>query len=167
MHGFRVQDLLPLCKWFKSVKCSLESVHHFHVGTRSLSALLQRPGLMDDLNDVFTKLFLELAAGWFSIATRVAIKHSHGCRFLRDDFCQVGIALADVHQNQRHNQPIENHHSLLHCAAEARIGIMNAQHWQDAAEDNTQPDSPKKTQEPDDDRPSNEQRSVEKKFKHG
>jgi len=122
---------------------------------------------MDDLNDVFTKLFLELAAGWFSIATHVAIKHSHGGRFLRDDLCQVGIALPDVHQNQRYNQPIENHHSLLHCAAEAGIRIMNPQLWQDAAADYPQPNHPKQTQGPDDERSGNEQRSVEKKFKHG
>src|SRR5215468_2984258 len=128
-----------------------------------LSALLQRPGLMDDLNDVFTKLFLQLAEGWFSIATHVAIKHSHSGRFLRDDLCQFGIALPDVHQNQRYNQPIENHHSLLHCAAEAGIRIMNPQLWQDAAADYPQPNHPKQTQGPDDERSGNEQ----KKFKHG
>jgi len=44
---------------------------------------------------------------------------------------------------------------------------MNPQLWQDAAADYHQPDYPKQTQEPDDDRPGNEQRSVEKKFKHG
>jgi len=44
---------------------------------------------------------------------------------------------------------------------------MNPQLWQDAAADYAQSNHPKQTQGPDDEKAGNEQRSVEKKVKHG
>src|SRR5438874_1013222 len=86
-----------------------------------LAAVRHWPSMLDAVIAVITELLLELATGWLSIATEVAIQRGCcGC-LLRTGLRRIGIALPDAHRDQRDGEAIKHHHGLQHCAGEVGI----------------------------------------------